>query len=433
MIKLNKERKEEIGLARYAGIAPLVTRPPDETKSIIKTCREICARGIPYPDGTIRHPAPDTVYKWWRSYEKDGFDALIPKARSDTGVSRVLDEDIKAKIRYYKKKYPKMGAALMQRTLAQEGAFENGCVSESTILRYMHQIDVEENTTDNKDMHRYEREHINEVWYGDSCVGPYMKDEDGHRKKVYIILLIDDASRYVVAANLFFNDNFINLMSVLKSAVSRVGKPYLLSFDNGKPYRNKQMELLCARLGVSLNYCQPRTPTSKSKVERMFGTVRTSFLASIDTRDYTSLDALRDKFHEFIQHYNQSTHSSLQGSSPQERFFDESERIRRLSQDDIDKIFLLEITRKVSADSVVVIDNTEYEVDSRFARQTLCIRYSPDRKEVYIAGADGSLTPIRLLNKHENALMKRRKVHLSANEDSDDTRNRDGFQKGEDA
>ena len=40
------------------------------------------------------------------------------------------------------------------------------------------------------------------------------------------------------------------------------------------------------------------------------------------------------------------------------------------------------------------------------------LRYSPDMKEIFIVEAGGTLTPIRLLNKTENALIKREKVRL---------------------
>ncbi|MFQ6822938.1 MAG: hypothetical protein ACLRTZ_05910 [Agathobacter sp.] len=74
-------------------------------------------------------------------------------------------------------------------------------------------------------MRRYERPHINEVWCGDSSVGPYLKTDDGKKHRVYIIALIDDASRFIVGIDVFFNDNFVNLMSVIKSAVARYGRP----------------------------------------------------------------------------------------------------------------------------------------------------------------------------------------------------------------
>ena len=124
-------------------------------------------------------------------------------------------------------------------------------------------------------------------------------------------------------------------------------------------------------------------------------------------RDFHSLDELRGSLYAYVQTYNLSPHSSLRGLSPQDRFFSEPEHIRRLTQDDIDKDFLLEIERRVSADSVIVIDQTEYEVDCRFARQRIRLRYSPDMKDIFIVEPDGTLTSIRLLNKTENASVKR--------------------------
>lgn len=38
-------------------------------------------------------------------------------------------------------------------------------------------------------------------------------------------------------------------------------------------------------------------------------------------------------------------------------------------------------------------------------------------KDIFIVEADGSLTPIRLLNKHDNASVKRDKVRLAGGED----------------
>ena len=135
-------------------------------------------------------------------------------------------------------------------------------------------------------------------------------------------------------------------------------------------------------------------------------------MAGLDMRDFHSLDELRGSLHAYVQKYNQSPHSSLHGMSPQDRFFSEPEQIRRLSSNEIEKDFLLEIERRVSADCVIVIDQIEYEADCRFARQRIRLRYSPDMKEIFIVESDGALTPIRILNKTENALIKREKVRL---------------------
>ena len=409
---MKSEKQQEIALMRYGAIAPLIAGLDENYPSKTAFYTEISAKGLVGPDGRVHHYAPATIEKWYLDYQNHGFDALVPKGRSDAGMSRKLDDELQERIRYFKMNYPRMSAAAIYRQLRADGSIINGQVSESTVCRFVNQIQNELRQTPNRDMRRYERPHINEVWCGDSSVGPRFTDADGKKHRIYIIALIDDASRFITGIDIFYNDTFVNLMSVMKSAVSKYGRPKVLNFDNGKSYKNQQMELLAARIGTTLSYCQPYTPTGKAKIERWFRTMKDQWMAGLDMRDFHSLDELRDSLHAYVQKYNQSPHSSLHGISPQDRFFSEPEQIRRLSSDEIEKDFLLEIERRVSADCVIVIDQIEYEVDCRFARQRIRLRYSPDMKEIFIVESDGALTPIRILNKTENALIKREKVRL---------------------
>lgn len=414
---MTDERKQQIALMRYATITPLVTGQADDFPTNQAFFDAASLKGSLMPDGQLHHYAPATIERWYLDYQKGGFDALLPAGRSDAGKSRSMDADVQEQIRYLKTTYPRISSAAIFRQLKDNGTIKNGQLSESTVNRFVKQLQLEMKLSNNKDMRRYERPHINEVWCGDSSVGPRLTDTDGSRRRVYIIALIDDASRFIVAADVFFHDNFINLMSVLKSAVSRAGRPKTLNFDNGKSYRNKQMELLAARIGTSLNYCQPYTPTSKSKIERWFRTMKDQWMATLNMKDFHSLDELRGSLLTYVQSYNQNPHSSLHGKTPQDRFFSEPECIRRLPREEIEKDFLLEIERRVSADSVLVIDQVEYEVDYRFAKQRVRLRYSPDMQDIFVVEPDGTLTPIRLLNKHENAVIKRNKIRLAGGEE----------------
>lgn len=409
---MKPEKQQEIALMRYGAIAPLIAGLDENYPSKTAFYTEISNKGLVGPDGRVHHYAPATIEKWYLDYQNHGFDALVPKSRADAGMSRKLDDELQERIRYFKTNYPRMSAAAIYRQLKADGSIINGQVSESTICRFVNQLQNELRQTPNRDMRRYERPHINEVWCGDSSVGPRLTDKDGKKHRIYIIALIDDASRFITGIDVFYNDNFVNLMSVMKSAVSKYGRPKVLNFDNGKSYKNRQMELLAARIGTTLSYCHPYTPTGKAKIERWFRTLKDQWMAGLDMQDFHSLDELRGSLHSYVQRYNQTPHSSLRGMSPQDRFFSEPEQIRRLSADDIDKDFLLEIERRVSADCVIVIDQIEYEVDYRFARQRIRLRYSPDMKDIFVVETDGTLTPIRLLNKTENALVKREKVHL---------------------
>ena len=409
---MTQEQSREIALMRYSIIAPLVSGLQDSFSTHEAFFRDASEKGVRAPDGSTKHFAPPTIKRWYNNYKRGGFDALIPVSRVDLGKPRKLDEQLQEQIQYLKTNYPRISAAAIYRQLRDNGSIRPDELSESTVNRFLGSLALEMKTTTNQDMRRYERPHINEVWCGDSSVGPHLKTDDGKRHKVYIIALIDDASRFIIGIDVFFNDNFVNLMSVMKSAVAKYGRPQMFNFDNGSAYKNKQMELLAARLGSVIHYDQPYTPTQKAKIERWFRTMKDQWMAALDIRDFHSLEELRGNLLAYVNQYNQTVHSSLKGKSPQDRFFCEPERIHRLSDEEIEHNFLLEIERRVSADSVVTIDQIEYEVDYRFAKQRIRLRYSPDMKDIFIMETDGTLTPIRLLNKHENATIKREKIRL---------------------
>ncbi len=415
---MNKDKTHAIALMRYSLIAPLISGLSDQHESKEAFFRDVSAKGVSTPNGTIKHFAPTSIKRWYNNYQRGGFDALIPSSRSDNGKSRKLDEHLREQINYLKSNYPRMSSAAIFRQLRETGSIRPGELSEATVNRFVQNLAIQQKTTTNQDMRRYERPHINEVWCGDTSVGPYLRTKDGKKHKVFIIALIDDASRFIVGIDVFFNDNFVNLMSVMKSAVAKYGRPQMYNFDNGSSFKNKQMELLAARTGSVLHYDRPYTPTQKAKIERWFRTMKDQWLACLDIRDFHSLDELRGNLLAYVQRYNQTPHSSLKGSSPQDRFFFEPERIRRLSDEDIQKHFLLEIERRVSIDSVITIDQVEYEVDCRFAKQRVRLRYSPDMTAIFIVELDGTFTPIRLLNKHDNAFVKREKLHLCRGEEA---------------
>lgn len=406
------DQKQQVALFRYGVIAPLETGTSDPAISNSEFFRQAAAKTYTGPDGKPKTVGASTIEKWHHSYMKYGFEGLLPQSRKDEGASRKLDQDLQAQIRFLKTEHPRMTAAEIHRQLLSNGSIHSGQVSVSTIERFVRHLRSEEGMAEHKDMRRYERPHINEVWYGDTCYGPYLSTPEG-KKRVYFIALIDDASRFIVAADVFFNDSFENLMAVIKSAVSTYGRPKLFSFDNGSTYRNSQMELLAARIGSSVHYCEPFTPTSKSKIERWFLTLRMQYLASLDMRKFHSIGEMRTDLAAFVLRYNQTPHSSLGGLAPQERFFSEPEQIRRLTQQDIDHSFLLEVERRVSPDCVIRIDNTEYEVHYRYAKQRIRLRYSPDMEKVFVVETSGELTPVRLLNKQDNSLVKRERVRLS--------------------
>ena len=128
---MKQEQKQEIALMRYSAIAPLVAGLDESYKNQTAFFESVSAKGIPGPDGRLRHFAPSTIERWYADYNKYGFDALLPKGRSDAGMSRKLDPDLQDQIRYLKTNYPRMSAAAIFRQLS-----DNGIMVPSPMDRY---------------------------------------------------------------------------------------------------------------------------------------------------------------------------------------------------------------------------------------------------------------------------------------------------------
>jgi len=404
---MNDEVKNEIALLRYAILSPLISETNDEGESLNSFFIRASKRKYPTYDGKLVSFAPTTMERWYYNYKRDGFEGLIPKRRIDSGNSRKLDDDLKAQIQYFKKEFPRLPATLIYQKLFDSGSISKGDVSLSTITRYINQLKIETKQTTNKDLRRFEHEHCNFLWYADTSVGLSLTI-DGKKMKTYVICFLDDRSRYVTGVDIFFNDSFVNVMSVMKSAISKHGKPKIFSFDNGSPYKNKQMEMLVARIGSTLNYTAPYTPTSKGKLERFFNTMKSRWMSGLNPTDLKSLDELRLSLKQYVHKYNTTPHSSLEKQTPKDVFFSEPLFIRFLDKHKMDKIFLLEYERSVTADSVITIDKILYEVPYRYAKQRIRLRYAPDLSEVYIVDKhSGELEKISLLKKNDNARIKR--------------------------
>ena len=160
---MTQDEKQAVALMRYSAIAPLISGSLDPGQSLNSYYLEAAARSYNAPDGSIKHFSPPTIERWYRNYLKLGFDGLMPSSRKDSGKSRTLDDESMEFIRYMKRNYPRMPATTIYRQMLDTGIITKHSVSESTVNRFINQMMAEEKLTNNRDMRRYERPHINEV------------------------------------------------------------------------------------------------------------------------------------------------------------------------------------------------------------------------------------------------------------------------------
>lgn len=411
---MTNEEKERIALFRYGIISELVSGVSkyDNKDAYFKAKSEIEWLD---QDGKPCKISEKTIERWFYNYQKYGFDALKPKGRNDYGKTRKLDDDVMNVITHYLDEHPRMPATLIYDSLIENNYITVDEISLATITRYVSKIKKGSEIITQSEMKRYEAEHINQIWCCDTTYS-FKLNVGNEKKRMYIIGIIDDASRMIVGIDVFFNDNYVNFMSVLKSAVTKYGKPMVLNLDNGGPYRNKQFDLLAARLGMNLFHNKAYYGQGKAKIERWFRTMKDHFMASYHLTSKTTIEEFRKDLLAYVNKYNNEVHSQLDGLTPVERFFNSGEEIKALDKEKINTSFLLEIKRKVSPDCVIQIDNIEYEVPQKYSKSEIKIRYSSDFKECYIVNPDDTLDKIELLDKIANSKVKRKQPIFNTEE-----------------
>lgn len=404
---MTEEERNEIALKRYNMIAPLLIDPeryPSNREFFRMQGHKLHKEGV-----TTVHAR--TIERWYYQFKKGGFDALKPQTRVDFGKPR-KGKDVIDQIIILKRNYPRLSATGILKMLRESGVTKDQ-ISLSTVNRVVNSIPKEQMNVE--PMYRYELEHINEVWCGDSSHGPYLY-RDKAKVKLYIIALIDDASRLITAARIFEADNTINLLSTMKLAVSKYGKPKRFNFDNGSNYKNTQINIVTARLGVGVHYCRPYNPEAKAKIERWFKTLKSQWMSTLNYSEFHSVEEYQVSLNEYVNTYNNNVHSSLNGLTPMERYLKEVELVKKIDEYSLEKDFLFEIERRVSIDNIVVIDNKEYEVPAVYSSKKVKIKYLDPKDGVFIVDNDKQIE-IKPLDKKANA--KRVRISLQGGENNE--------------
>ena len=244
------------------------------------------------------------------------------------------------------------------------------------------------------------------MYQADTMYGPYLL-ENGMRRRTYCIMILDDKSRMIVAGRFFYADNAYHFQQVFKEAVAARGIPIKLYVDNGSPYKNEQLSLICGQLGTVLIHTPVRDGASKGKCERNFRTLRNRFLNPLNTDELSGIEELNQKLHAYIQQHNTTIHSAT-GMTPHDRYMQDLAHIRMpVSEEWLENCFCNRVRRLVRGDATVTIDKVLYDVPMEFIRSTVEIRFLPDAMEKAYIWYEEKKYPIRRTNKVENGKTKR--------------------------
>ena len=254
-------RAAEIAQFRFGLIAPVIQGLfPDASRTAFY--KRITENPIVFPDGIARELSYKTLEKWVSNYQREGIDALMPSERSDKGTTRVLPDTAIEEIYRLKQAFPRLNATQIHAQLVRDG-FIPETVSVCAVQRFVRNNDLKSARNPTmQDRKAFEEEAFGLMWQADTCYFPHIT-EDGKSRRVYAVCIIDDHSRLIVGAGLFYNDSAANFQAVLKKAVATFTIPTKLYTDNGAPYVNEQLSLICGAIGTVLLHTKIRDGASK--------------------------------------------------------------------------------------------------------------------------------------------------------------------------
>ena len=211
----------------------------------------------------------------------------------------------------------------------------------------------------------------------------------------------------IVGARLFFEDNAYNFQKLLKDAVATHGIPNKIYCDHGASYENSQLSFICGSIGTVLIHAPVRDGAAKAKVERMFGVLKQRWLHGLDTGQIRSIDEFNRVLTEAVRKHNLTVNSST-GQTPMDRFLATRGRIRiPKSEEWMDECFMNRILRKVKNDATLSLQKIQFDAPMQFIRQTVEVRFLPDRLcDAYIFD-NGKRFPLKLTDKQANSKVKR--------------------------
>jgi transposase InsO family protein len=360
----------EEGLKRFALISPLLEEGLCATELAHRRCLLLQREDI----------SERTLRRWVASYRKEGFNGLIRHERSDKGVSKSISAEALVLAEQMRRELPRRSAGLIRELLEHEGHK----VARSTLERQLREKglsgkQLKAQAKAGGATRRFVRIGRNTLWQSDIKYGPYLADPNNSKKKfrTYLLVIIDDATRFVVHGEFYADQKLPILEDGLRKAILRYGAPKSIYVDNGKIFTSHWLQLACAQLNVRHLKTRPYNAEAKGKVERFNRTVE-SFLDELSLQKAQTLEELNHLFSAWLsQGYNNKPHSALDGKTPADVFTSDSTPLRFAGIEMLKDAFLHEAERVVDKTGCLNLNGKVFDAGGEWIRKKVVVRFDP--------------------------------------------------------
>ena len=176
---------------------------------------------------------------------------------------------------------------------------------------------------------RFEAERPNKLWQMD------ILDFYLGKLRLYLMLLVDDYSRFAVGSGLFTEATMSHAIITLRKAIRRYGKPENLLTDRGMQFHSwrtlSRFEKVLEALGVEHILARPHHPQTLGKVEALNKRIQNEL---IEKKNFRSQLEVEKNIRAWVHHYNHSrTHQGIRDAElgsvlvPADRYYGREEEV----------------------------------------------------------------------------------------------------------
>ena len=333
-------------------LAPLSAAARQQAMARFQVIQPFVERGVPLPEVAHDHGvALRTARRWVQRYRAGGLVALSRTPRAGRDISRRVPLDMAQRIEALALQTPPLSVAAIHRqvvTLAAAQGMSAPCYrTVYNIIRRMapalrmlahHGSKAYHETFDL--LYRREADAPNAIWQADhTLLDILLTDEQGHARKPWLTVILDDYSRAVAGYMVAFEaPNALHTALALRQAIWRkseptwqvCGIPEILYTDHGADFTSQHLEQVCADIKIQAIFSLVGQPRGRGRIERFFNTVNQLLLARLPgyapagfaTQVTPGLDlqGFTQAFAHFVLHeYHQTPHSAT-GVAPQARW-----------------------------------------------------------------------------------------------------------------
>ena len=271
---------------------------------------------------------PKALMRWVKAYEEGGPQGLEGKVGRKRG-KKPIDPVLRKHIIAVKKEYPFYGTRKVAAFLARFSGLKVSTPMIRTIV-------AEENLPSEPAKARrwekvplvrtFERAKPGEMWQSD--ITSFLLTR--HSLRVYLVVFMDDHSRYVVAWKLAVRQTGDFVQECLLEGVQKFGRPIEVLTDQGRQYfawhGKSQFQYLLHKLGIKHVVSRAHHPETLGKCERFWETVGNEFWSRACPQE---LSEAQEKIGHFIKHYNHfRPHQGIGNATPADRFFGVEAQVR---------------------------------------------------------------------------------------------------------